>query len=95
MGFEIYTKEEMAIMKEFNCFIHKLVYCWDNRLDEVELIENFGQDVSKGLPYIEKNFAESAYRMKTVVVFNDHQGMNAWMRKNPKDQRFIEKDFTK
>lgn len=90
---EIFTQEEMQKMADFNCRIHKLCYSWDLRDEELELTERFGEDVSRGLPYLEKNFAEQKYRMKLVVVFNSEEGMNRWMKCWPLDQQFIERDF--
>ena len=90
---EIFTEDEMKTMAEFDCSIHKLCYSWNLREEELELTERFGEDVSNGLPYIEKNYAEERCRMKLVVVFQTEEGMNRWMKCWPLDQQFIERDF--
>ena len=92
---EIFTKEEMQTMTEYNCCIHKLCYSWDMREEEIMLIDRFGEDVSRGLPYMEKSYAEPKCRMKVVTVFKTEEGMNKLMKKWPKDQLFIERDFVK
>ena len=92
---DFYSKEEEALMVEFQCRISKVVVSLDGaaQMDALSAIDEAARRLAKEDAYIKKVMILDEGMMAIVVAFFSEDGMKRWLQRFPTDIQFIEKDW--